>query len=178
MKKLFLLGLLAAGFVSHAQSQQKAEKVGYANMEYIISLLPEVKEIENELKSTQTDLKKQIETRQQELQKQYTDFSENMNTMVDTVRENKQRELQASIAELEEMQQNAQKTLENQHKLYMAPVYLQVNRVIAEVARENGFAVILNQQVSGYRFLLYNNEQVDISNLVLQKFGVDPAAAK
>ena len=176
MRKLFLLVALAAGYVSQAQSQQTANKVGYANMEYIITQLPDVKEIETELKSTQTQFKNQIEVKSQALQKQYADFNANMNTMADTVRVNKQRELEQSMADLEKFQQDARLTIQNKQKLYMAPVYLKVNRAIEEVAKENGFSVILNQQVSGYRILLYNNEQVDVSNLVLQKFGVTPVA--
>lgn len=176
MKKLFLLIALIAGFVSQAQSQQTVNKVGYANMEYIITQLPDVKEIETELKSTQAQFKNQIEVKSQELKKQYADFNSNMNTLADTVRMNKQRELEQSVADLEKFQQDAQLTLQNKQKLYMAPVQLKVNRAISEVARENGFSVILSQQIGGYRVLLYNNEQVDVSNLVLQKFGVTPVA--
>lgn len=176
MRKLFLMVALIAGFVSQAQSQQTVNKVGYANMEYIITQLPDVKEIETELKSTQAQFKNQIEVKSQELKKQYADFNANMNTLADTVRMNKKRELEQSVADLEKFQQDAQLTLQNKQKLYMAPVYLKVNRAIGEVAKENGFTVILSQQVSGYRVLLYNNEQVDVSNLVLQKFGVTPVA--
>jgi Skp family chaperone for outer membrane proteins len=60
----------------------------------------------------------------------------------------------------------------------MAPLYLKVDKVIEEVARENGFDIILTQNVSGFNFLLYYDKQRDISDLVLQKFGVQPAAKK
>ncbi|MEX2232123.1 MAG: OmpH family outer membrane protein [Cyclobacteriaceae bacterium] len=177
MKKLFLLVALAAGYFAHAQSPQTAEnRVGYANMEYIITQLPDVKEIETEMKSTETQLRTQIQARSQEVQKQYTDFNENMKTMVDTVRINKQRDLEKAMADLEQMQQDAQVTLQNKQKLYMAPVYLKVTRAISEVAKENGYAIILTDKVSNYRLLLYQSTQLDVSNLVLEKFGVTPPA--
>jgi outer membrane protein len=98
--------------------------------------------------------------------------------MVDSVRVKRQQQLQQAMADLEKMQQDAQVTLQNKQKLFMAPLYLKVDKVIEEVARENGFDIILTQNVSGFNFLLYYDKQRDISDLVLQKFGVQPAAKK
>jgi outer membrane protein len=173
MKRIFLLVAIAAGYFSHAQSPQTGDqKICYANLEYIISKLPDMKEIEAEMKSTQTQLRNQIQTRSQEVEKQYTDFNANMNTMTDTVRINKQRELEAALGDLEQMQQNAQLTLQNKQKLFMAPLYLKVNRAIQEVARENGYAIVLTETVGTYDFLLYHQPQKNISDLVLKKLGV------
>jgi outer membrane protein len=177
MKKIFLLAALAAAFVSKGQTAQPApNQVGFANMEYIMSQLPDMKAIETDLKSTQTQLRTQIDAKSKEVQKQYTDFNAQMESMVDTVRANKQRDLEKAMADLEQMQQNAQLTLQNKQKLYMAPLYLKVNRAIAEVAKENGYSIILTEMVSTYRFLLFQQPQKDVSNLVLQKFGVTPPA--
>jgi outer membrane protein len=178
MKKIGLLFALAASIVSHAQNNEVAQKVGYANMEYIIGQLPDMKAIDTDLKSTQAQFRKEIEARSQKLQKEYTDFNANAATMTDTLRENTQRQLQNSMAELEQYQQDAERTIQNKRKLFMAPVYLKVSRAIADVAKENGFGIILSQNISSYPFLLYNNTQVDVSPLVLQKLGVTPAAAK
>lgn len=176
MKKIFLLLALTASYFADAQPAQGTNKVGFANMDYIIAQLPEVKQMETELKSTQTQLRNQIQARTKEVEKQYTDFNQNMNTMADTVRTNKQRDLEQAMAELEKMQQDAQVTLQNKQKLIMAPIYLKVNRAIGEVARENGYSIILTETVSNYPFVLYHQSQMDVSDLVLKKFGITPAA--
>ena len=173
-KKSLLLLIIAAPWFSHAQEAQP-NKVGYANMEYIVSQLPDMKEIESEMKSTQTQLRNQIQARSQEVQKQYQDFNANAKTMADTVRMRRQGELEKAMTDLEAMQQNAQMTLQNKQKLYMAPIYLKVNKAISEVAQENGYSIILTDKLSNYSFLLSKTAQFDISNLVLQKFGVTPA---
>ena len=173
-KRILLLLIIAAPLFAHAQ-QTQPNKVGYANMEYIVSQLPEMKEIESEMKSTQTQLRTQIQTRSQEVQKQYQDFNANAETMADTVRMRRQGELEKAMSELEAMQQNAQVTLQNKQKLFMAPIYLKVNKAISDVAKENGYSIILTDKLSNYSFLLHKTSQFDISNLVLQKFGVTPA---
>ena len=177
MKRIMLLVAITAGCFAQARAQESAEqKICYANLEYIISQLPDMKQIEAEMKSTQTQLRNQIQTKSQEVEKQYADFNANMNTMTDTVRANRQRELETAIADLERMQQDAQLTLQNKQKLFMAPLYLKVNRVIEEVAQENGYAIVLTETISSYDFLLYQTPEKNISDLVLKKFGVTPVA--
>ncbi len=177
MKKRFLLLFaLAAGFVAHAQTAQPATpfKVGSANVEYIITQLPEMKELESEMKSTQTQLRNQIQAKSQDVQKQYTDFNAKAETMHDTVRVNRQRELERAMADLEQMQADAQRTLQNKQKLFMAPLVLRVNQAIGQVAEENGFSIIISEKVSDYEVLMVKSQAFDISNLVLQKLGVTP----
>lgn len=172
MKKFFVFVLLAAAF--NLQAQSVTGKIGYADMEYIMSQLPDMKQIETELKSTQAQFKKEIDAKSQKLQKDYGDFNTNAKTMTDTLRINSQRKLEESMAALEQFQQNAQTTLQNKQKLLMAPLFLKVNKAINEVATENGFSVILTKEVGNYQVLLHQSEQLDVSNLVLKKFGVTP----
>lgn len=176
MKTLYLLVAVTAGYFANAQSPKPSERVGYADMEYIISQLPEVKEIQTEMQSKQEQLRTKIQEKSSAVEKQYEDFTSNMDSMVDSVRENRQQKLEQALGELEQMQQSAQTTLQNTQKLYMAPVYLKVSRAIDEVAQENGFAIILTSKVGSYSLLLYEEPKLNVSDLVLKKFGVAPPA--
>ena len=166
--------IVCVGAVANAQtpSSSAAEKVGYANMQYIVSQLPDMKAIDTEMKSTQTQLRNQIQARSQQVQKQYSDFNADAGTMADTVRVRRQQELEQAMSDLERMQQDAQMTLQNKQKLYMAPIYLKVNKAISDVAKENGYSIILTDKVGNFDFLLYRSGPSDISNLVLKKLGV------
>ena len=174
MKKLFFLIALLPINIAGAQNADTTSsgRVGYANLEYIMQKLPDMKEIESELKSTQTQLRSQIQTKSDELKKRYEQFNATAQTMVDTVRMKEEQALQEALAGLEQMQQNAQVTLQNKQKLLMAPLYLKVNSAISQVARENGFDIILTDKVGRFDLLVYKNEQRDVSSLVLAKFGV------
>ena len=177
IRSSLLLLVLCAPFFVAAQATQKtqADKIGYADVQYIMSKLPDMKAIESDLKSTQTQLRNQIQAKSDAVQKQYADFNANAKTMADTVRTRRQGELEKAVTDLEEMQQEAQLTLQNKQKLYMAPLYLKVNKAISEVAKENGFTIILTDRVSNFDFLLYQTPQLNISDLVLKKFGVTPS---
>ena len=74
MRKLALLAVLGLiTFISHAQTA--TTKVGYADVDYIFSQMPESKQIDSELKSLQTQLKNQIDTKYQDYQKKVSGLS-------------------------------------------------------------------------------------------------------
>jgi len=176
MRKLVLLTLLVAGaFASQAQST--GTKIGYADVDYIFSQMPEAKQIDTELKSTQAQLKNQIESKAQEFQKKLADYQANAGTMLDAVRVNTERELQQLQQNLEKLQQDAQTTIQNKQTQLMEPVYRKVGKAIEDTAKENGFTFILNQQIGGLDVILYGDESADVSDLVLKKLGVTPKPA-
>jgi len=181
MRKLVLFVALAlAAFVSHAQAPATTTtttKVGYADVDYIFSQLPEAKQIDSDLKSLQAQLKNQVDTKYQDFQKKLADYQANLNTMIDAVRANTERELQQMQQNIEKLQQDAQTTIQAKQTALMDPVYKKVGKGIEDVAKENGYTFILNQQIGGLDVILYGDEKMDISDLVLKKLGVTPKPA-
>lgn len=174
MRKLISLAVLALGFFA-AHAQTATTKVGFADVDYIFSQMPEAKQIDAELKSTQTQLKNQIDTKAQEFQKKLQDYNANLNTMLDAVRTNTERELQQLQDNLTKLQQDAQTTIQNKQTQLMDPVFKKVGKAIEDVAKENGFTFILSQQIGGLDVILYGDEKMDVSDLVLKKMGITPA---
>lgn len=170
--------MLATGILTtQAQTPTTSTKIGFADVDYIFSQMPEAKQIDTELKSTQTQLKNQIDSKTQEFQKKLADYQANMNTMLDAVRQNTERELTQLQENLQKLQQDAQTTIQNKQAQLMEPVYKKVGKAIEDVAKENGYTFILNQQIGGLDVILYGDEKNDVSDLVLKKLGVTPKPA-
>lgn len=178
MKKLALLFVLAIGTITtQAQTATASTKIGFADVDYIFGQMPEAKQIETELNSTQSQLKNQIDTKYQEFQKKLADYQANINTMLDAVRQNTERELAQLQENLQKLQQDAQATIENKRNQLMEPVFNKVGKAIEDVAKENGYTFILSQQIGGLDVILYADEKNDVSDLVLKKLGVTPKPA-
>ena len=94
MRKFVLLLALGIGALTTYAQTAAPTKIGYADVDYIFSQMPESKAIDAELKSTQAQLKAQIDTKYQEFQKKVQDYQANLNTMLEPVRQNTERELQ------------------------------------------------------------------------------------
>src|SRR5688500_9672254 len=178
MRKLVLLAVLGMiAFASHAQTATATTKVGYADVDYIFSQMPESKQIDTDLKSLQTQLKNQIDAKYQDYQKKLADYQANINTMIDAVRANTERELVQMQQNIEKLQQDAQTTVQNKQTQLMEPVFKKVGKAIEDVAKENGYTFILSQQIGGLDVILYGDENSDVSDLVLKKLGVTPKPA-
>lgn len=178
MRKLVLLFVLAIGFITtQAQTATTATKIGSADVDYIFNQMPEAKQIDTELKSTETQLKNQITAKTQEFQKKLADYQANLNTMLDAVRVNTERELTQLQENLQKLQQDAQTTINSKQTTMMEPVYRKVGKAIEDVAKENGYTFILTQQIGGLDVILYGDDSMDISDLVLKKLGVTPKPA-
>lgn len=176
MKKLVFLFVF--GFVAVTTYAQTPVKIGYADPDYILSQLPESKQIEAELKSLQNQLKTQIDGKVAEFQKKLKDYQDNINTMLAPVRENTERELQQLQQNLEKLQTDAQTTVQTKHGQLMQPVYQKIGKGIEDVSKENGYTLVLSNQVGGLDVVLYGEEKLDVSDLVLKKLGVTPKPAE
>ncbi|AYB30036.1 OmpH family outer membrane protein [Chryseolinea soli] len=171
LKKLTLVctGLLMA-FASSAQPGPV--KSGFARVEYILSQLPEIRQIESTMQSLQKQLENQVQAKNEELKKKYAEFIKIGPTAPEAVRNNAQRELQQLQENLEILQQDAQTTLEKKQTQLIEPVYVKIGKTIEDVAKENGFQLVFSDQTGGGRMLLYGDPLLDISDLVLKKMGV------
>src|ERR1700759_4668313 len=70
-------------------------KVGYTNLDYLISLMPEVKQVESELQAYEKQLSTQLESKYQEYQKKMEEYQKGASSglMSDLVKQDKEKEL-------------------------------------------------------------------------------------
>jgi outer membrane protein len=175
MRKLFLVFAFAlATVVTNAQTTPL--KIGYADVEYIFSQMPESKQIENELQTLRAQLKKQYDAKVAEFQKKYQEYQQFGATVPDAVKQNSERELQQLEQNIRSLEQDSQNDLQKKNVALMEPVYAKVGKAIEDVAKENAFTLIINQQISSLDVVLFADEKLNISDMVLKKMGVTPTA--
>ncbi len=172
-RTLFLLFFL----VTSTAFAQTDVRVGYADVDYILSRMPEIRAVESELKVTEDQLAKQIAEKTQEIQNKYSDYIAKEQEMLPAIKASAQRELQILQQSLEQFKLDAQTAYEKKHLELMEPVYQKVGDAISAVAKENNYAFILNAMVAGQDIVLYGQKNNDVSDLVLQKLGVASTAS-
>ena len=148
--------------------QGQGLKIGYTNTDYILSKLPEAKQIESELKTHREQLGAQLQSKQQEFERKYQSFIDGQATMTDVVKNDVQSELQELQASIQKFASEAEKSMQNKQIQLFAPVYEKIDGGIKEVAKEKGFSHVFAQGV-----LLFATTENDISDLVLAKLGVE-----
>jgi outer membrane protein len=94
MRKLVLLLVLGLGaHLSQAQAQTSPVKNRLRRRFVYHWPTSRAKAIEAEMKSTETQLKNQIDAKYADFQKKLADYNANLNTMLDAVRQNTERSL-------------------------------------------------------------------------------------
>lgn len=163
--------LITVSFTSLAQD---VPKIGYANVEFILSQLPEAKEIESEYKTYEQQLSNQLQSKIDEFQQKAEAFQRDGAAMTELVRADKQNELRNLQASIEKFQSEAQVSLQNKQIDLFQPAYKKITETIQEVAKEQGYSHVFSDNTSGFQIILYASDKDDISRMVLKKLGVEP----
>lgn len=178
---LILAIALITGF--SAMAQTTPTKIGYTNLEYILSLLPDAKRIESELQTYEKQLKSQMDSKVAEFEKKYTDYDKASKSglMSDVVKADKEKELTGLQASIKEFEETAQSSLQKKQVALLEPVLEKIQKSIGKVADANGFSYVLSTHADygGSAIILYaKNKDEDVTNLVLKDLGVIPPADK
>lgn len=164
---LILLGANAA----RAQSL----KIGYTNIELIVGLMPEAKQMQGALATHERKLMEQIN-----IKKQYFE------SLVSEFREKKERgeikldEEQKKIEEIQRLESEIQKFVEESERSFnkkkeemLEPILEKLQKVIDEVANENGLTYVFNSGISGSSIILKGPKSDNITLKVLDKLKIE-----
>ena len=172
-KVVLTIALMFLGFASMAQNI----KIGYTNVEYIVTQLPEYSTIEKQLQEFQTQLEKQYQSKVQEFQTKAQDLQANYENMLPQVAKDKEEELENLRQSIQKFRQEADQSIQRKQMELLEPVYGKIEDAIREVATSNGYSHIFSDGMGAVNILLYASEDDDVTNMVLKNMGVTPKEA-
>lgn len=157
---------------------QKPVKIGYASVNYILSQMPEAKNIQKQLDEYEKQLTASLQTQYQEFQKKMEDYQKVGNTLLPEIRQQRETELRDLQTRIQQSERDAQGLLQKKEGDLLEPAYKKIQDNIDAVSKEQNYTHVLNSEVAGVPTLLYvADESNDISNLVLKKMGITPKEA-
>jgi outer membrane protein len=167
---LSAIAVLCLGFVASAQGV----KIGYTNVEYIMSLMPEMEQIDADITDYGAQLDQQIQTKTRDFQQQVQSYQQSMNTMTDQARGEKEQQLTKMQQDIQKFQQDVQASYQRKLQELLEPVQTKVYNAINAVAAENNYTHILADSAGQAPILLYTKDDDPFTDLVLAKLGVTP----
>jgi outer membrane protein len=174
----FAAALLVVGsFFAPAAHAQAPLKIGYTSVEYVLSQMPERKQIESELKTYSGQLEAQLKSKQTAFQTKLDAYQKGGSTMTAVVKADTEKELQTMQQGLQEFSSTAQQSLQQKQQQLLSPALDKVQKNIDLVANENGYTYILNSDAGSSPILLHGPKDGDVSDLILKKMGITPTAA-
>lgn len=171
--------IIAALLIGALQvSAQDALKIGWTQAEYILSLMPESKQIEAELKAYEKQLQNQLQAKYKNYEALVGDYQQNAASYDELIRADKEQEIAALQQSIQKFSQDAETSLMNKRNTLLNPIFEKIGKAIEQIAEENGYTHIFSGGSPGLDILLYAREEDNVSNLVLTKLGITPPPAE
>ncbi len=166
--------LIAGSFFAPSAQAQAPLKIGYTSVEYVLSQMPESKQIESDLKAYGTQLEAQIKSKQTEYQTKLEAYQKGGPTMTPVIKADKEKELTTLGQSIQEFGQSAQQSMQQKQQTLLRPVLDKIQKTIDAVAEENGYTYVLNSDSGSNPVLLHGPKDGDVSEIILKKMGITP----
>ena len=173
MKKILKLTLVVAAVL--CSTSVFAPKLARVNTQEIFAVMPETKEMQQNLDAFGKELQEQLEQIQVEFNNRYAEFEKAQATMNPTVKQMKQAELNGLQQRYAEFQQIAQQDFAKKQQELAAPIQKKLDDAIAKVAKTAGYTAVFDAMMFVYADAA---QVVDINGAVKKELGITEAAAQ
>ena len=146
-----------------------AQKIARVNTQEIFAIMPDTKQMEENLNAFGQELQAQLEALQVEFNNLYAEYEKNQANWNPTVRQMKQAELNDKQRRYAENQQIAQQDYAKKQQEEAQPIQEKLDAAIAKVAKAGGYAAVFDTMA----FVYYDEAQVvDINAAVKKELGI------
>jgi outer membrane protein len=170
--QISLLLLLCSPVLASAQ----LPKLAWCDATYILPLLPEATQVEQQLQTYQASLTQVLNVKKDYFETKMGEFQEQMQagTMPEGDQQTRMTELQRLQQDLETAAAEADQKLEAKRDELLLPLYEKIKAAIKTVATEGGFVYVFNSGILGTTIVITAPKENDITDTVLRKLGVEP----
>jgi outer membrane protein len=167
MKYFVAVLVLLAGFTAAAQDL----KFGHIDIQKLIMELPEKVEADKTLQKEATNLQNNLKVMSDDLDKKYTEYMAQRDTLSDLIRVTKEKEIQDYDQRIRNFSNLAQQNLQQKEQQLLQPIIEKVQKAIDVVGAENGLIYIFD--ISSKVVIYHSDKSVDCAPLVKTKLGVN-----
>lgn len=175
MKKLILIPVLT--ILVSITSVFAQSKVGFVEYDYLLSIMPEVNEIQAKLQTQGQQYEAIINEKKTEMA-QIEQLIQGTPNIDEVIRDSKIRRYQTLQTEIQEFAYTAQQKLEASELELVKPLYDKLDNVIGEVATAKGYDYVLNKSnAGGFSVVFSKNEEDNLTKAVITKLGLKDVPA-
>jgi outer membrane protein len=152
MKQIITLAILASAMIWNPAMAQKSNKFGHINSAELLGLMPERKAAAAKMDSITKDVEKQLQEMMTEYRSKQEKYSSEAPKLSELVKKDKEEELTSLGTRIQNFQQQAQQSLEQQEQALIEPIVNKAKKAIEQVAKENGYTYIFDTSAGSLLF--------------------------
>lgn len=169
-KKIITAIFFFMGFFA-AQNAVAQVKIGYTNPARIMSQLPEMDKIDQQIQALIKQRDEELAKKATDLQETFSDYEATMNNLSEQERTTREQELVELNQQFEQDREGMMNEIRQKRSELMAPVIQKMNKAMEEVATEMGLDLILNEGTSTGDAIIFfaNSEKLNITDQIIEK---------
>lgn len=146
-------------------------KIGYTNPARVLSQLPEVEEVDQQIQVLIQERDEELSAKASSLQQVFTDYENTMGSLSQQERTTREQELMEMNQQFEQDRESMMNEIRQKRSEMMAPIIEDMNAAMEEVAQEMGLDLVLNEGTSYGDAIIFfaNSEKLDITDKILEK---------
>lgn len=152
MKQIITLAILASTMIWNPAMAQKSNKFGHINSAELLGLMPERKAAAAKMDSITKDVEKQLQEMMTEYRAKQEKYSSEAPKLSELIKKDKEEELTSLGTRIQNFQQQAQQSLEQQEQALIEPIVNKAKKAIEQVAKENGYTYIFDTSAGSLLF--------------------------
>ncbi len=170
---VLLLG--ATGLViSQVEAAESGKQIVSVNIQDVLLGSEAGQEVKKVLEGKVGEFQEKFQKEQEEVDALRAEIEKKSTVWSQEVKEEKERDYQKRVREMQLKSEDAQFELQQLEKQVMSPVLNELQKIIKEVGKKNGYAMIIDSRAG----LLYVDETLDISEIVKKELDARQKAAK
>lgn len=170
-KNIFALVLL---FITSMSSAQKAQKIGYVDMEYILQSIPEYIKAQNALNEKVAKWQVNLDKEARAIEVLKTDLANEKAILTKDLIEEREEDIaikQESLRRLESLYFGPDGDMYILRKQLVQPIQDQVYNAVQNIASRGKYDFVFDK--TSDLLMLYSNKKYDISELVIKMINID-----
>lgn len=168
MKKVFFAVLAIAMMAPMMMKAQ--DKMGYINSYEVMTLMPEVSQVESAMAEFNKANQTYLETMYKEMQEKAAKYEEEKATLSESIRKIKEEELQSMYDRFQTAQQGFQADAQKKQQELLKPLQDKLQAAIDTVAKKQGLVFVFDLSAGG---VVYKGEKaVDITSAVKKELSI------
>lgn len=144
-------------------------KVGAVDIKVILDNMPEMKDVEENLKTYSAQLDMDLDKKLNEYKVAFEDYKKQESSLTENQKKDKQEALIEMEKEIQRFQQTGATLLDLKEQEFLRPLYAKIEKALEKVARENNFTQV-NQITAN---LLFLDPDYDLTPAILKELGVE-----
>lgn len=165
-KKVLFITVL---FISSIVYSQKAQRIGYIDMDYILENIPEYQEAQSQLDAKARSWQNEIDEKEREIEMLKADFYNEKPLLTETLIEDRKEDIDIKEKELNKLRLTyfgADGNLYFYRQQLVKPIQDLVFNAVQDIAKKRKYDFVLDK--SSNLTMLYSNDRFDISDQVIQ----------